>query len=332
MSSPPPALRPAPQTSSQTARIDSNNGHSTPIFGRIYWAPIRSLWFTLMYGGAAIGGYTTFRWDAFALFIMTSAIALCAGYSVGIHRRLIHNSFQCHPWVEALLVYIGVLVGIGGPFALIEQHDIRDWAQSQPCCHDYFIHRRNPLTDWIWTMHCDLQLHYPPLIRYEPKIATNRFYQWLEQTWTFQQLPLAIAFYYLGGWSWVFWGIYVRISVCATLIWLADYLPCHVGHRPLYAKGAAVQRGNIPALGLLTMGESWQNNHQNASYVARFGARSQLDPGWWLLNALSRVGLVWNISTPKQRIVTPASHSTAETIAPITTELPQLLVRNRFRD
>lgn len=252
-----------------------------------------------MYGGALLGGYATFRLDALALCLITSAIALCAGYSVGIHRRLIHSSFQCHRWVETVLVYIGVLAGLGGPFALVERHDIRAWAQSAPRCHSYFIGRQNPITDWIWTIHCELQLHYPPIFRHEERLTQNRFYQWLEQTWMFQQLPLAIAFYYYGGWSWVFWGIYVRISLCATILWLADYLACRIGQRSLYAKNAAIQLGNIPALSLFSMGESWQNNHQNGSYSARFGLRSQIDPGWWFIKLLRSAGLAWNIASPR---------------------------------
>ena len=297
MSRPKPAQpysRAKPQTNESTSgRIDSNNGRSTPILGKVYWAPVRSLWFTLMYGGALLGGYATFRWDALALCLFTSAIALCAGYSVGIHRRLIHSSFQCHIWVEAVLVYIGVLVGIGGPFTLIERHDIREWAQSQPHCHSYFTGRQNPFTDWLWTMHCVLQLQYPPIVRDEPRLTYNKFYQWLEQTWMFQQLPLAIAFYYYGGWSWLFWGIYVRISLCATLIWLADYLACR------------------------------QNNHQDTSYSARFGGRSQLDPGWWLIKGLQSLGLAWNIPQPQAltpvSIKAPNAESSIATVATVTT-------------
>jgi len=271
-----------------------------------------------MYGGALLGGYATFQWDALALCLFTSAIALCAGYSVGIHRRLIHNSFQCHAQVEAALVYIGVLVGIGGPFTLIEKHDIREWAQAQPRCHDYFTSRRNPFTDWLWTTHCDFQLHYPPIVQYEPRLTHNKFYPWLEQTWMLQQLPLAIAFYYCGGWSWIFWGIYVRISLCATLIWLTDYLSCRVNRRSRQAKGIAIQRGNIPLLSLLPTSGSWQNNHQNANSDARFEQQSQLDPGWWLIKGLQSLGLAWDIPQIQELDLLPATTPSVE--PSITTE------------
>ena len=336
MSRPRPAIRPSsranhPADRFYPNRVSSNNGRSTPILGTVFWSPIRSFWFCLMYGGAVLGGYATFQLDALALCLMTSAIALCIGYSVGIHRLLIHNSFQCHRWVEAFFVYIGTLAGLGGPFTLIEQHDIREWAQASPRCHDYFTGRQNLLTDWVWTMYCELQLHYPPVIRYETHLTQNRFYQWLEQTWMFQQLPLAIAFYYYGGWSWVFWGIHVRISLCATLLWLANYLTCRTGQRPLYARNAALQLGNIPMLGLLTMGESWQNNHQNDRNSARFGLRSQQDPGWWLLEALSSAGLVWNITQPKRWAPTPTSRSATEVATPMRAELPQLSSLTKYR-
>lgn len=287
-----------------TARVDSNNGHSSPIFGRVYWSSTKSLWISLMYAGALTGGYATFRWDAFALFGTASAITLCAGYSVGLHRRLVHNSFQCPQWVENALVYLGILVGLGGPFSFIEQHDLHEWAQRQPRCHPYFTSRQNLLKDWYWTLHCEIQLDYPPIVSYEPRITGNGFYQWLQQTWMLQQLPWAIAFYLIGGWSWLFWGIYVRIGVCATLLWLVKYLGHRAGDRPRHLRRAAVQRCNVRGLGLLAVGEGWQNNHQSFPGSAKFGLKPyELDPGWWFIKALSYLGLAWKIKKPRTTLL-----------------------------
>lgn len=252
--------------------------------------------------GAIVGGYATFSWSALLLCTITSAVTLCAGYSVGLHRRLIHNSFQCPQWLENGLVYLGVLTSTVGPYSAIEQHDIQDWAHKQPNCHPYFSHRQNLLTDWLWTLHCDIQLTYPPIVRYEPRIAQNRFYQWLEQTRIVQQLPWAIGFYHFGGWSWVFWGIYVRIALCTNLQWLLQYLTHNYGDQPHEAKGANVHLGNLPAFCLLTFGESWQNNHQAFPTSARFSlGEKQYDPSWWFIRALQSVGLVWSIKQTKRR-------------------------------
>ncbi|MGC1310475.1 MAG: hypothetical protein WA885_24860 [Phormidesmis sp.] len=289
-----------------TARIDSNRGRSSPIFAQAYWSPTKSLWVTFMYLGAMLGGYATFRWDSFLLFVATSFVTLCAGYSVGIHRRLIHNSFQCPQWLENTLVYLGVLAGLGGPFSLVEQHDMREWAQRQSRCHDYYSNSQNLVVDWILSLHCDLQLHYPPIFRYEPRLSSNGFYQWLEQTWMLQQLPWAVAFYHFGGWSWVFWGIYMRIAVSITGHWLLEYASNQCGLHSV--QGVAVQKRNLPVLCLFSFGESWQQNHQIFPQSAQFGLQpKQYDPGWWFIKALSSIGLAWDIQQPS-RVVSARPH------------------------
>src|SRR5687768_12081526 len=113
---------------------------SSPLEGRIVWAPAKSLWIGGMTLTALIAGPLLFSWSAFALFLATTAITLCFGHSVGMHRRLIHRSFACPLWLEHLCVYLGVLVGMAGPFGMMRTHDVRDWAQRQPQCHPYLRH------------------------------------------------------------------------------------------------------------------------------------------------------------------------------------------------
>ncbi len=235
--------------------------------------------------GAIFGGYSTFSWHALLLCLATSFVVLSVGYSVGFYRCLIHNSFQCPQWLENALVYVGVLGGTGGPYAAIEQHDLHDWAQRQSRCHSYFSHSQNPLIDWIWTLHCDIQLTYPPIIRYESRVAWNTLYHWLERTWPVQQLPLAILFYHFGGWSWVFWGIYVRIFACANARWLMQYLTrfeCGYPH-----------------------------DHQTFSPSARISQR-QYALDLWLIRALQSSGLAWNVKLAKPLSSIPIRHSPPE--------------------
>jgi len=299
-----PALLAIPSeiTASQAGRVDPNHGHSSAIFGQVYWSPLRSLWMLFIYTGAILGGYATFQWDAACLFLITTFITLCAGYSVGLHRLLIHRSFQCHPLLEGLLVYIGVLAGIDGPLSTVEKHDIKDWAKRQPHCHRYLSHRNDILKDWFWQTHCTLHLSYPPIFRHDAKTAKNSFYQWLQQTWMVQQLPWAVAFYHFGGWSWVFWGIYVRIAYSTTLQWIGEYLTHSRLSQPKWAFGKKKYSNpfyNSPMLGVLSLGECWQSNHRAFPNAARFSLYpKQLDPSWWFISTLKKVGLVWNICYP----------------------------------
>ena len=115
--------------------------------GRVRWAPAKSLWIGGMTAAALLGGPFFVTPGALALFVATTGVTVCLGHSLGMHRRLIHRSYDCPLWLERLFVYLGTLVGMAGPFGMIRQHDIRDWAQRKPDCHPYLAHRSRLLRD-----------------------------------------------------------------------------------------------------------------------------------------------------------------------------------------
>ena len=75
-----------------------------PVAGHVEWDVPRSLWNTLMFGGAIILAPLFVSWSAVAMFFVLTAVTLCAGHSVGFHRRLIQRSFDCPKRVERLVV------------------------------------------------------------------------------------------------------------------------------------------------------------------------------------------------------------------------------------
>lgn len=286
-------------THNEVPRIISEN-NANPLNGEVVWAPIKSIWLVSMYIIAIIGGYVTFTLSAFAVFIVLTAITLCFGHSLGMHRRLIHNSYECPKWMEYLFVHLGALVGMAGPIGMIYTHDIRDWAQRQKQCHEYFRHGKSFWHDGWWQLHCDLKLDQPPKFQLEKRIATDKVYQLMEKTWMLQQLPWALLLLSMGGVSWVVWGICVRVSVSVTGHWLIGYFAHNKGHRDWEVEDAAVQGYNIKYAGLMTMGECWHNNHHAYPGSAVLGLyEDQVDPGWWVLTGLNRLGLVWNIQLPE---------------------------------
>lgn len=273
---------------------------SCPREGRVRWAPVKSIWLGAMTFAALVLGPIFFSWAAFALFLITSALTLCLGHSLGMHRRLIHSSFDCPKWLEYLFVYLGTMVGMAGPIGMIRLHDFRDWAQRQPMCHDYFCHRRRFWHDAWWQLHCELALSRPPLFRLEKRIEEDRVYAFLERTWMWQQLPWAILFFVAGGWSWVVWGICARVAVCVTGHWLVGHFAHRQGEQTWIVEGAAAQGYNVRLAGLISMGESWHNNHHAFPGSARLGLHAgEIDLGWSVLAVLERLGLVGNFQTPE---------------------------------
>jgi len=281
-------------------RVTSQPRDNTALLGSVHYAPLKSFWISGMYLLAIIGGAMTFSWAALSVFLITSAITLCLGHSLGMHRLLIHNSYECPRWLEYLFVYLGVLVGLAGPIGMLRTHDLRDWAQRQTHCHGYFAHQQSMLRDWYWQLHCDIKLTHPPTFTAEPRIANDPFYQFIEKYWMWQQLPLIILLGALGGISWIIWGVCVRVAVSVTGHWLVGYFAHNEGDKHWHVEGAAVQGHNIKHLGLITMGECWHNNHHAFPGSAKLGLHAdEVDPGWWVLQTLQALGLVWNIKLPE---------------------------------
>ena len=241
------------------ASLDSHRARATHagsvIDGAVRHAPLPSLWLTAMLAGAVTGALLFFSWTGLLLFVISTAIVLLFGHSLGSHRKLIHDSYQCPQWLEYVLVYLGVLVGLSGPLGLLRQHELRDYAQRLPDCHPYLRHGAGFWRDAWWQLFCRLDLDHPPHIAIEPRIAHDRFYRFLERTWMLQQLPWAVLFYAWGGWGFVCWGVCARVSAGVLGHWLIGYFAHNHGQMHFHVDGAAVQGKNIRLTSLLTMGE-----------------------------------------------------------------------------
>lgn len=267
--------------------------------GRVQYAPAKSFWFLMMLAGAAAGVAWFPLPSALALFAAVTAVVLLFGHSLGSHRKLIHNSFACPRWLEYLLVWLGVQVGLAGPIGLLRQHELRDFAQRQRACHPYLRHGAGFWRDAWWQLHCELVFERAPAIRIERRIADDAFYRFLDRTWMLQQLPLAVLFYLLGGWAFVCWGVCARIVAGVSGHWLIGYYAHNHGELAYEIENAAVQGRNLRWTSLLTMGEGWHNNHHAFPHSARLGlAKGEWDPGWWALRALEYVGLVRDLHLP----------------------------------
>lgn len=287
-------------TSTELRRIELVDSNTNPLEGTVRWAPAKSLWFLAHSLVAIVGGFLTMSVETFMVFVVTTSITLCLGHSLGMHRKLIHNSYQCPAWLEYFWVHLGTIVGLAGPIGMMKAHDLRDWAQRQSACHPYLRHGSSPGKDAWWQLHCDLHLAHPPRFVVESRVATNAVFLFMERTWMLQQLPLAVLLFLTGGLPWVIWGISARVAVSVSGHWLIGYFAHNQGEVDHHVEGAAVQGRNVRWTSYLTMGECWHNNHHAFPGSARLGLYAhQPDPGWAILKTLQRWGLVWGIVLPE---------------------------------
>ncbi|MEM6916462.1 MAG: acyl-CoA desaturase, partial [Verrucomicrobiota bacterium] len=176
-------------------RMRSTGTETNPVEGTVIWNPVKSLWYSshLLIGLAGLLFF--FDWASLFLCGALTVVTLCCGHTVGLHRLLIHRSFHSPLWLERFLIYLGTLVGMGGPFSMIYLHDIRDWSQRHERCHAFFIHSSGILRDWWWNLHCGIRLAHPPKFTIERERLEDPFLRFLQKTWMWQQIPVALLLY-----------------------------------------------------------------------------------------------------------------------------------------
>lgn len=279
-----------------------NGTGADPDAGHVRVDFAKMLWNLGMLSGALLFAPLTFRVDALILFLTLTYFSLLIGHSAGMHRMMIHKSFVCRPIVAKILIYVGVLVGMSGPLGIIKVHDVRDWAQRQQSCHDFFSHKRTYWQDVWWQLTSRFVFDHPPLIEIEKRYSASRYYRFLESTWRYHQLLLAIILYAWGGWAFVVWGIFARVSVSIVGHWTVTYFCHNPGPGEWRVKNAAVQASNIPGLGLITFGECWHNNHHAFPESAKIGlASDQSDPAYRFIQLMGKLGLVSSIGLPRPK-------------------------------
>jgi len=280
-----------------TERVRPNSDTSATD-GRIVVDGMKACWFWL-HGILALIALVYAEHSAVLIFVGMTAITICAGHSVGMHRLLIHRSFETPKWLEYILVWLGTLVGMAGPFGMIRAHDMRDWHQRQTSCPPHPSHSADFWQDAWWQLCCRFDLDNPPRLEIEPEVADDPIYRWIERTWMLQQLPVAAVLFLCGGLPWVLWGISVRICVSLTGHWMVGHFAHRKGQQSWRVAGVPVQGYNLPRLGLLTFGENWHGNHHAFPHSAKLGVeKGQMDPGFWLIRAFAAVGLASNICLP----------------------------------
>jgi stearoyl-CoA desaturase (Delta-9 desaturase) len=123
---------------------------------------------------------------------------------------------------------------------------------------------------------------------------------WLHQHELVPPFLLALACYAVGGWS----GLVVGFFWSTVLVYHATFCInslAHVRGRRRYV--TADDSRNNWLLALFTMGEGWHNNHHAYQSSVRQGFRWwEIDPTFYILKLLSRLGVVWDLKTPPAEV------------------------------
>jgi stearoyl-CoA desaturase (delta-9 desaturase) len=118
-------------------------------------------------------------------------------------------------------------------------------------------------------------------------------YQFFQNYFILFQVVLGVLFYLLGGWSFVVWGIFVRLVVVWHCTWFVNSASHLFGYRT-YETGE--RSTNCWWVALLTYGEGWHNNHHAFQYSARHGLKWwETDITWMTIQLLQTLGLAHRV-------------------------------------
>ncbi|MBL8993311.1 MAG: hypothetical protein JNM63_08225, partial [Spirochaetia bacterium] len=160
--------------------------------GRILFSWKKTIWLYGMMIPTLIWSIQAVSWRnallAFALFVVT----FCLGHTVGLHRGMIHRAFSFSPLAQKVFAYLFVHIGLGGPLAWIHMHYQRDYWQNRSDCPRYFAYRHSLLLDYFWNLHTRFVPGNPAVYGLPKKLISDPWLVWLEKTWYWHVLGLAL--------------------------------------------------------------------------------------------------------------------------------------------
>ncbi|ARV60311.1 acyl-CoA desaturase [Nostocales cyanobacterium HT-58-2] len=238
---------------------------------------------------------SNFSWAAVSLALFLHWVTGCLGITLGWHRLVAHRSFQVPKYLEYLLVFFGSLSCQGSPIDWIGLHRNHHMHSDQEL-------DQHQASKGFWWSHIGWMLHEVPapiiMERYVKDILDDQFYHFLEKYFLGIQFILAVLLYLLGGWSFVVWGIFVRLVLSYHCTWLVNSAAHMFGYRTYDCGDRST---NCWWVALLTYGEGWHNNHHAFQYSARHGLQWwEIDLTWIIIWFLQQTKLARKVQVAKE--------------------------------
>ncbi len=234
-----------------------------------------------------------FSWSAVSVALFLHWVTACLGVTLGFHRLVSHRSFETPKWLEYALVFCGALSAQGGPIAWVGLHRIH---------HKYSDKSQDPHDSnrGFWWSHIGWMCHNIPadtdIPRYTKDICDDPFYKFCQAYFIPLQVALGLILFAIGGWSWVFWGVFMRLVAVFHCTWLVNSATHKFGY---VSHDSGDKSRNCWWVALLTYGEGWHNNHHAYQYSARHGLQWwEIDVTWGIIVLLERLGLATRVKLP----------------------------------
>ncbi len=235
------------------------------------------------------------------LCLMTYFIRMF-GITAGYHRYFSHRAFKTSRWFQFVLAWLGCMSMQKGPLWWAANHRHHHKYSDQP--ED--LH--SPHTSSFWHSHLGWILS--PDHEATDHKAIKDFSRFRELRWmnTLHVLPgilLAVACYFIGGWSGLIVGFFISTVMLYHAVFCVNSL-CHVFGARRYQTPDKSRNNAIVAA--LTLGEGWHNNHHHYQSSANQGFFWwEVDISYYILRGLEKIGVVWDLRMPPPSKLEPTA-------------------------
>jgi sn-1 stearoyl-lipid 9-desaturase len=221
-----------------------------------------------------------FSWQAVGVALLLHWITGGLGITLGWHRLLSHRSFQTPKWLEYFLAFCGTLALQGGIIWWVGLH------RHHHLHSDRDVDHHDSKKGFIWS-HVRWMCYEVPaesdIPRFTKDMVNDPFYQFLNNYFFPLQVALAVVLYAIGGWPFVFWGVFARLAIVYHCTWLVNF-------------ETTDSSTNCWWVALTTYGEGWHNNHHAYQYSARHGMKWwEIDITWMTIQLLQLLGLATKV-------------------------------------
>jgi len=219
------------------------------------------------------------------------------GITAGYHRYFAHRAYRTSRPFQFALAWLGASASQKGALWWAAHHrDHHRYSDTEDDIH-------SPLVGGFWWSHVgwivDKGYEGTNLDRVKD-LSKYPELMWLERNWWVPPVTLAAVLFAAGGWPAMLWGFFLSTTVLWHGTFVINSLAHVIGSRRYETTDGS---RNSFALAVVTMGEGWHNNHHFYPGTANQGFFWwEWDPSYYLLRALSALGLVWDLRTPPPKV------------------------------
>jgi len=263
---------------------------------QIHW--VRSIPFFLFHVVAVAGAiWVGFSWKLLLLAVLFYYIRIF-GVTAGYHRYFSHRAYRTGRVFQLFLAFLAQTSA---------QKGVLWWAS-----HHRLHHKRSDLPGDVHSVKLDgfVWAHVGWILSKEHEetdmtrvqdLAKYPELVWLDKHYLVPPTVLAVVMFLLGGAPALMWGFFVSTVLCWHGTFTINSLT-HVFGKRRYA--TTDDSKNHWLLSIVTMGEGWHNNHHHYQRSANQGFFWwEWDPTYYILWALSKVGVVRDLHTPPARVM-----------------------------